>query len=194
MSKNSFKAAMKGDGKYLVITPLVILLPVCYWYITLPPVDYCEVQGRVLSDKEKIEKVVVAVLNDYPKVFHREKWQGKASSGELSDGQWIIPPGKGDESWKSQIMSRPSYPIYYKNVQEFFELNPNCCIVTQSYRSIYHDGGGLVSSWERLTGRESAIVVVMWLLRYIDIKGASQTEVLERYEAMDNCGNFVDED
>ena len=184
----------KDGRKYIMIALLAIALPVCYWYLTLPPVGYCEVQGRVLSDKEKIEKVVVAVLNDYPKVFHREKWQGKASSWELSDGQWIIPPGKGDESWKSQIMSRPSYPIYYKNVQEFFELNPNCCIVTQSYQSIYHDGGGLVSSWERLTGRESAIVVVMWLLRYIDIKGASQTKVLERYEAMDNCGKFVAED
>ena len=58
MSETSFKAAMKGDCKYLVITPLVILLPVCYWYFTAPPPGWCAAQKRLLTDKEYIEFVV----------------------------------------------------------------------------------------------------------------------------------------
>ena len=67
VSENSFKVAMKGDGKYLVITPLVILLPVAYWYFTAPPPGWCVAQKRLLTNKEYIE-FVVPKLNDGQKV------------------------------------------------------------------------------------------------------------------------------
>ena len=58
VNETSFKAAMKGDGKYLVITPLVILLPVCYWYFTAPPLGYCAEKKWLLTDAEYIEFAV----------------------------------------------------------------------------------------------------------------------------------------
>lgn len=91
-------------------------------------------------------------------------------------------------------MYKPSYPLPYKDIKTFFELNPSCCFVTQDYQSKYHDGGNSITDWDRIAGKKSAIVVVMWLLRYVDNDGALRTEVLERYQAMDNCGNFVDEE
>ncbi len=134
------------------------------------------------------------VLKNYPHAYHREAWQGEPREGEFADGNWLIPHGEGDGSSRSVRMYKPSYPLPYKDIKTFFELNPSCCFVTQDYQSKYHDGGNSITDWDRIAGKKSAIVVVMWLLRYVDNDGALRTEVLERYQAMDNCGNFVDEE
>ena len=44
------------DGIYLIIAPLVIILPISYWYFNLPPEGFCQAENRILSDQEKIEK------------------------------------------------------------------------------------------------------------------------------------------
>lgn len=46
------------DGVYLIITPLVFVLPITYWYFTAPPSGWCEAQNRVLTDAEYIDFVV----------------------------------------------------------------------------------------------------------------------------------------
>lgn len=177
---------------YLIIVPTLIILLISYWYLNLPPEGYCQTENRRLTDRERIEKVVRTVLNEYPRAFTPE-WPGGSSEGTLSDGQWFKPTKKvGDGD--IQIMYKPSQPIPYRDMKEFFELNPSCCYVTQNYHPAYGEGGGLVSSWDRLTGEKSAIAVVTWKLRYIDNDGILQTEEAhESYRWMDNCGNYVEE-
>lgn len=46
------------DGIYLIIAPLVIILPITYWYLTAPPPGFCAEQNRFLTDAEYIEFVV----------------------------------------------------------------------------------------------------------------------------------------
>ena len=40
------------DGIYLIIAPLVIILPISYWYFTAPPTGFCVVQNRFILDGE----------------------------------------------------------------------------------------------------------------------------------------------
>lgn len=63
------------DGIYLIITPLVIILPITYWYLNLPPEGYCQAENRRLTDQERIEKVVTVVLKNYPQVIHGKQQQ-----------------------------------------------------------------------------------------------------------------------
>ena len=46
------------DGIYLIIAPLVIILPISYWYFTAPPSGFCMTKNRFLTDAEYIEFVV----------------------------------------------------------------------------------------------------------------------------------------
>lgn len=151
----------------------------------------CSSKTQLLTDRQQIELVVKDILKNYPQVTQRQSKRN--SQGEVAEGDWFIPPGEGDEAWKSVRMHKPSYPIPYKDIKEFFELNPNCCFVTKSYRSKYSEGGDRVTDDDRKSGRKSSIVVVMWSLRYKDNDGNQQTEILERYQAIDNCSNFAPE-
>lgn len=40
------------DGIYLIIAPLVIILPISYWYFTAPPPGFCVAQNRFIPDGE----------------------------------------------------------------------------------------------------------------------------------------------
>ena len=47
-----------GDGIYLIIAPLLIMLPLSYWYFTSTPSGFCVAQNRFLTDAEYIKFVV----------------------------------------------------------------------------------------------------------------------------------------
>ena len=53
------------DGIYLIIAPLVIILPIAYWYFTAPPPGWCAEQNRVLSEKEVIDLAGVYTAKQY---------------------------------------------------------------------------------------------------------------------------------
>ena len=48
------------DGMYFIITPLVLILPITYWYFTAPPPGWCEAQKRVLPGSEYFKFVTDA--------------------------------------------------------------------------------------------------------------------------------------
>ena len=180
-----------GGMKVQWVLGLIALIITYLFYLLVNKAPhYCAEQNRVLTDQEKIETVVTTIIK-YPKITYRKAWQGEPGEGKFADGEWWLPFGKADGG--GQKMKKPSTPIYYKNVKEFFTFNPSCCFVTQRYNSIYNIGGDDVSFWDRRTGRKTAIVVVLWLLRYTDEDGMPQTKALERFQAVDNCGNFVND-
>ena len=102
-----------------------------------------------------------------------------------------MPSDKDDGG--GQKMKKPSYPAPYTDIKEFFELNPNCCYLTQSYRSKTSIYGAGVSDWDRKTGKRAVVVVVKWNLRYIDNDGLAQAKEYEWGLTQDNCGKIVHE-
>jgi hypothetical protein len=47
------------DGIYLIIAPLVIILPIAYWYFTAPPPGFCVAQNRFIPDGELTQTSLV---------------------------------------------------------------------------------------------------------------------------------------
>jgi len=188
MDKKQGLFGIKG-GIYLIIAPLVIILPMAYWYFNLPPEGFCQAENRRLTDQERIEKVVTEVLKNYPQVTHGETVP--KSEFDFADGEWWLPSGKADGG--GHKMKSPSHPEPYKDIKEFFELNPDCCYITQSYRSKIAELSGSISDWDRITGKYAAIVVVKWKLRYWDGDGLAQAKEYEWGLTEDNCGNIVHE-
>lgn len=177
------------DGIYLIIAPLVIILPISYWYFNMPPEGYCQTENRRLADQERIEKVVTEILKNYPQVTHRKT--EPMSEGEFVDGEWWLSSGEANGS--GQRMKKPSYSVPYKDLKEFFLFNPNCCHLTQKYKPKQGEYWKGVNDWDRFIGKTATIVVVKWNLRYVDSKGVLEAKEYEWGLAEDNCGNFVEE-
>lgn len=155
----------------------LVLIGLLIIWMGLNCLGFCFDKMRFISDDEKIKLSVTRILKEYPK---------------LVDGKWKIRPGKGDDSNDWEAKSLPSSPIPYREIDEFFALNPNCCYVTRHYQSIFNsDGGDDVTFGDCMSGRKTSVVVVHYLLRYRDEKGKLQTETLEDYSSMNNCGKFV---
>jgi hypothetical protein len=83
------------DGIYLIIVPLVIILPIGYWYFTAPPPGWCETEKRVLTNKEVIELAGV--------------YTAKQSEQKVVDGK-VLPPlnccslGRVESTFWSKIL------------------------------------------------------------------------------------------
>ncbi|MDD5755470.1 MAG: hypothetical protein PHN45_12065, partial [Methylococcales bacterium] len=83
----------------------------------------------------------------------------------------------------------PAEPIPYRDIEEFFVLNPNCCQVTLNYITTGYEANP-ISCWERLTGW-SAIVGIRYMSRYRDNKGIVQVKKIEIFPGISNCGELI---
>ena len=86
----------------------------------------------------------------------------------------------------------PKEPVAYRDIDEFFAVNPNCCQITQRYKIVSQSAeinGSIdkISFWDQLNGT-TTIVVVQYLLRYRDALGVVQSRLKETYSVMDDCG------
>lgn len=156
----------KNPIKFILVGLLTIILGVNYF-------GFCYRQMRFLSDEEKIRIVVENILFTYPK-------QGSVHE-KLSAGN-ELPRWKTVKSW-------PENPVPYRDINEFFSLNPNCCQVTTNYTSIGGEGD-TVGVIGRLTGLKSSIVGVRYLLRYRDEKSIIQGKLVEIFPGISNCGEL----
>lgn len=121
---------------------------------------YCFPEGKVLSDQEKIRAVVRNVLKKYPPAVIRTP----------IDGGWSL--------------SSPDKPIYYKDVDEFLALNPDCCELTQM-RNL-EEGVGF-TFMERLKGTASSFARINYQVRYRE-DGAVKSVLSKNHFAISNCG------
>lgn len=131
---------------------------------------YCAAEGRRLTDQEKIRIVVEQILAGYPK------------PGESIDRVRIE---NGVRKWES-IPKHPAHPIPYRDINEFYSMNPDCCKVTKKF----HDGDGWVvlPVLGRITGAYSDYVTVTYNLRYRDEQGNEQQKIIKTYPVITNCG------
>lgn len=126
---------------------------------------FCLEQGRSLTDHEKIEIAIERLLRSYPPTLIQVVTQ---ADGRQAD-RWF----------------RPGRPIPYRSVEEFLQVNPDCCEVTlKEHPKI----GGSISLGNRLFGITSANVRVRYQVRYLDASGRIVSEYVEPYVAISGCG------
>lgn len=154
-----------------VIVFASVLFGVAYiaYLATLSYSGYCFSERRYLSDQERIERAVTFVLASMTPPVARYD---------------ISPVDKRRKTF--QEGTRDYVP--YRSVHEFFELNPNCCVVVD--RFTYRGGETYIPNfWNRLTGAVSAVISMKYQVRYRDKDGAVHVEYAEAAPAISSCGH-----
>lgn len=157
--------------------PYAILLGVllaCFSiYLYLNFLGFCFTDKRFLSDQEKTNIVVREVLAAYPR------------PGETVNQVSVV---NGVQVW-TRVKVSPENLIPYRDINEFFSQNPDCCKVTK----VYHDGEGLVALdfVDRICGRVSDFVEVKYFVRYRDEQGVERKKSIRTFPAISNCGKTV---
>ena len=156
-----------------------IILVIAYWPQSCTTkksrsMPYITEKIRLLSDDEKIKIAVAEVIKSYP------------SKDPI--GSYSLPKSKFKYGGSAPLKD----PVAYRDMDEFFAINPSCCQIVQSYKIISQSAelNGIVdriSFWDRLDGT-TTIVVVQYLLRYRDEHGAIQSYLKETYSVMGDCG------
>lgn len=128
---------------------------------------YCFDERRYLSDAEKINLAVRGVMGTYLSgIQYEEKVNARREAANNSKKHYIP----------------------YRNIEEFFSLNPNCCKVTKEFHD--RDGEVKVGFFDRITGSISDYVVVKYFSRYLDDQGIEQKNLITTYPAISSCGNM----
>jgi len=148
--------------KFILAVLLTVILSLNY-------LGFCFSQMHFLSDEEKLIIVVKDILAADFAAVELEKLD------------------INDERRKRYL---PIDRVPYRNIDEFFVLNPNCCQVTINYKSIGGEGD-TVSCWNRLTGFKSSVVGVRYLVRYRNNEGIIQSKQIEVFPGINNCGELV---
>jgi hypothetical protein len=177
---------IKNNIFKLALTALLII------WMGLNCLGFCFDKMRILSDDEKIRIVVADILNEYGRKIDFEASGSGQSFKSIKINKWIFGPGKRLKLHASsgELKELPAYPIPYRDIDEFFSLNPDCCYITQHYQSPYvAEEGDTASSCP--FGGKSAIVVVTYVFKYKDETGMIQNEQLLVYRTMNNCSKFI---
>jgi hypothetical protein len=136
-----------------------------WWWPVRTYYGYCHPMGRYVTDAEKVDELVSAVLATYPPP---------------------IPVYRTENGHKRVVdVQRPRDPVPYASTEEFLRLNPNCCFITDRTRK-----GPNATFLSRVTGSISAIVVADYLVRYRGEDGSIVAVPYGRANAVDNCGRL----
>ncbi len=87
-----------------------------------------------------------------------------------------------------KILARYPGPedLAYRDLEDFFALNPNFCTVTKEF----NDGDGVASIpfWSRILGLASDFVNVQYSFRYRDEDGTERQKLSKTHHAITSCG------
>lgn len=128
---------------------------------------YCFKQGRFLSEKEKIDAVVRYLIAHYPPVLVRRETK-------IVDG--IKKP--------VTVFEKPNNAIPYKDIEEFYRVNKQCCKFKQTGKKGYPRG-----FWARVSGATSGFVHVHYRVRYKAKDGSIESKEHTLTPAVSNCGD-----
>jgi hypothetical protein len=130
---------------------------------------FCFREWRYLSDEEKIRSAVGYILTRYPPHF-----DGYRPYAEPSIARHFTPP-------------RPENPIRYRDAEEFFAVNGNCCEITARAREGYRP-----DFLTRVFGRFSCFVKAKYQVRFVVDDGREMSLPHSTYVAISNCGHAWD--
>lgn len=150
---------------------------------------FCFEQMRFMSDQERIEVLVrKEALRSY-------MWL------EGTQIRWPLAKYGSAEYIKQTTVGTPEYfdrtntslfgkPLPYKDINEFFRQNPNCCKVV---RSLDTDNGLFqVSVFGCITGLAPYLVSVEFLVNYTDKDGLVKSAPVSGFYKMSSCGTIKD--
>lgn len=154
---------------------------------TLNYSGYCFKKSRYLTDEERIRHTVQVILESYPDITYAYDKLPKSGFEVVSDKSRCC--GQGDMSLhdKSQgaIAINPEQLILYRDIDEFFALNPDCCSFTRNgmYGEVTR-----AELWPRLTGYSAGFTNVKFRVRYRDGAGKVQTKFSAVSWSYTSCG------
>ncbi len=155
--------------KFILAVLLIVILGLNYF-------GFCYSQKRFLSDEEKLNIVARNILVSEAEDFEYYKR--------------VISLDKDNERRLELEKYYPGKPVPYRDINEFFALNPRCCTVSDEYiiegaeRSIAH-----ITLWSRLIRTISSVVTIKYLERYRDSEGVIQTKPVKHDWVITNCGD-----
>ena len=124
---------------------------------------YCHSADKYLSDEEKIKLALVDLLKKYPPAILKNQTGVDTSS-----------------------FSPPIKPIFYSNLEQFLNLNPNCCTFVSPQK--FREGPGQIDLIERLTNAATNLIEVKYLVRYLDGDKVPKENKTTTYLYITDCG------
>ena len=129
---------------------------------------YCHAEGKYLTDAEKIRVALVDLLTKYPPAVIRKSVEPNVS-----------------------IMSTPNNPIFYRDVNDFLSLNPDCCkvrSVTYPEPDVSPECIGSHDLVDTLMGVATCAIEITYLVRFKDEHEAVQSIKTTGWLHISNCG------
>ncbi len=155
--------------KFVLAVLLIVILSLNY-------LGFCFGQNRFLSNEEKLNIVVKEMLASEVKKFESHKR--------------VMLLDKNDERRLQLEKYSPGEPVPYRDINEFFALNPKCCSASDEYiigggeYSIAH-----ITLWSRLIRAVSLVITIKYSERYRDSEGVIHTKPVSHDWVIDNCGD-----
>lgn len=128
---------------------------------------YCLRDNKFLTSREKIDIAASYFLATYPPVI---------SHTEVHQDNGVVK--------RVNVKRRPMSPIPYRDLKEFYVLNPSCCDIVANDPEGYS-----VDFWGRVCGTKSVLVRVRYVVRYTDDDRKVQLQPVEFHVVVSNCGD-----
>lgn len=154
---------------------------------TLNYSGYCFKENRYLTDEERIQSAIKNALASYPKITYTYDVLPKRGYEVLQDKSRCCGQGDMSRYDKSQgaVAIVPEQLILYRDIDEFFVINPDCCSFTRS--GLYGEEWDS-SLWLKITGYSAGFTNVKFRVRYHDATGIVQTKFSAESFNLNNCG------
>jgi hypothetical protein len=144
---------------------------------------YCFEQSRFQSDNERMRSGVHGVLGHYSSIrFVHDELPKRGVQIVTDKKSW-----RGTGLEKGVVLTATRL-IPYRDMEEFFVVNPDCCSVT---REGLYDEVGRPSLWDKITGFSAGYVNIKFLVRYHDATGNLQSQFSATSYNFTNCGHSV---
>lgn len=159
----------KNPVKIAFVGLLTIILSLNYF-------GFCYSQKHFLSDEEKLNIVIKDILANEAENFKYYKR--------------MISLDKNNERRLQLEKYYPGEPVPYRDINEFFILNPKCCTVSDKYiiggyeYSIVH-----ITLWSRVIRAVSLVITIKYLERYRDSEGVIHTKPISHDWVIGRCGD-----
>ncbi|MDN2701265.1 hypothetical protein O0881_04545 [Janthinobacterium sp. SUN100] len=158
-------------SKFFFSVILIIIIGMLVHYLHLGYRNfqgYCSETNALISDEKKIDLAIIELFKYYPKTNSELRRRFDRNASPLSTE-----------------MAGENYPVPYKNISEFKDLNKNCCRVTQQPSDIEDARATL---FDRAMGTKSSFVEIRYFILYIDSTGKRKMLQRETMYAITNCG------
>lgn len=132
--------------------------------------DICIEQNRKLSDQEKLDAAVREVIRNYPPTIIRHTFESTI----------------GVQS--SHTLSPAKHPILYKDLNEFYELNPGCCQLTDTRDK----EEGRIGFYARVRWQYSVFANVIYKVKYMDEINVMREITDERTIPISQCATILE--